>query len=159
MKKINLLNVVILLIGFTSCHKEDVPNYDLNTYSIFWEESSAWADFYYKANIDQNGKLDVQEKYRLSNQYRESQFQVSTEDMSLIKEKLENLLSIDISDEYGFLDNAATDAPTTKMKYMTMNKSDSTYLYYPNENELPDKLDIFMQVVYETISKTDTLKN
>jgi hypothetical protein len=79
--------------------------------------------------------------------------------MSLIKENLENLLSIDISDKYGFHDNAANDSPTTKMKYVTTNKSDSTYLYYPNENELPDKLEIFMQVIYETISKTDTLKN
>ncbi len=159
MKKINLLIVVILLISFSSCDKEDVPDFDLNTYSIFWEESSSWADFYYKATIDQNGKLDVQEKYDLSDQYRESEFQISTEDMSIIKENLENLLSIDISDKYGFHDNAANDSPTTKMKYITTNKSDSTYLYYPNENELPDNLEIFMQVVYETISKTDTLKN
>lgn len=159
MKKINLLIAVILLIGFSRCDKEDVSNFDLNTYSIFWEESSAWADFYYKATFDQNGKLDVQEKYDLSDQYRESEFQILTEDMSLIKENLENLLSIDISDKYGFHDNAANDSPTTKMKYVTTNKSDSTYLYYPNENELPDKLEIFMQVIYETISKTDTLKN
>lgn len=159
MKKINLLIAVILLVCSSSCDKEDVPNYNLNTYSIFWEESSAWADFFYKATIDQNGKIEVQEKYELSNQYRESEFQISTEDMSLIKEKLENLLSMDISDKYGFHDNAANDSPTTKMKYVTTNKSDSTYLYYPNENELPDKLEIFMQVVYETISKTDTLKN
>lgn len=159
MKKINLLIAVILLICFSSCDKEDVPNYNLNIYSIFWEESSAWADFFYKATIDQNGKIEVQEKYELSNQYRESEFQISTEDMALIKEKLENLLSMDISDKYGFHDNAANDSPTTKMKYVTTNKSDSTYLYYPNENELPDKLEIFMQVVYETISKTDTLKN
>lgn len=159
MKKINLLIAVILLIGFSRCDKEDVSNFDLNTYSIFWEESSAWADFYYKATFDQNGKLDVQEIYDLSDQYRESEFQISTEDMSLIKENLENLLSIDISDKYGFHDNAANDSPTTKMKYVTTNKSDSTYLYYPNENELPDKLEIFMQVIYETISKTDTLKN
>jgi len=158
MKKINLLITAILLIGFTNCHKEDIPNYDLDTYSIFWNESSTWADFYYKATIDQNGKLNVQEKYGLSNQYRESQFQISTEDMSLIKEKLENLLSINISDDYGFHDNAATDAPTTKLKYVTTNKSDSTYLYYPNENELPDKLEIFMEIVYETILKTDTIK-
>ncbi len=159
MKKINLLFTVILLIGFSSCDKEDVPNYESNAYSIFWKESSAWADFYYKATIDQNGKLDVQEKYELSDQYRESEFQITTYDMSLIKEKLENLLSIDISDKYGFHDNAPNDSPTTKMKYVTTNKSDSTYLYYPNENELPAKLEIFMQVVYETISKTDTLKN
>ena len=158
MKKINLLVSVILLIGFTSCHKEDVPNYDLNTYSILWNESSAWADFYYKATIDQDGKLDVQERYGLSNQYRESEFQIPTEDLSLIKEKLKDLVLIDISDNYGFHDNAATDSPTTKMKYITTNKSDSTYLYYPNEHELPDKLEIFLQVVYETISRTDTLK-
>lgn len=158
MNKINLL-IAALLIGFSSCDKEDVTNENLNTYSIFWKESDAWVNFYYKATIDQTGKLDVQEKYGLSDQYRESRFQISTEDMSLIREKLENLLSIDISDKYGFHDNAATDGPTTKMKYVTTNKSDSTYLYYPNENELPDKLEIFMQIVYETISKTDTLKN
>ena len=90
MKKINLLIAVILLICFSRCDKEDVSNFDLNTYSILWEESSAWADFYYKATFDQNGKLDVQEKYDLSDQYRESEFQISTEDMSLIKENLEN---------------------------------------------------------------------
>ena len=106
-----MLITVILLIGFTNCHKENIQNYDLNSYSIFWQESSAWADFYYKATIDQNGKLDIQEKYGLSNQYRESEFQISTEDMSLIKENLENILSIDISDEYGFHDNAANDSP------------------------------------------------
>jgi hypothetical protein len=159
MKIINLLIAAILLIGFSSCDKEDVPNLDLKTFSIFWEESSAWADFYYKATIDQNGKLDIQEKYDLSDQYRESEFQISTEVMSTIKENLENLLPIDISDKYGFHDNAANDSPITKVKYTTTNKSDSTYLYYPNENELPYNLEIFMQVVYETISKTDTLKN
>ena len=91
MKKINLLVSVILLIGFTSCHKEDVPNYNLNTYSILWNESSAWSDFYYKATIDQDGKLDVLERYGLSNQYRESKFQIPTDDLSLIKEKLKNI--------------------------------------------------------------------
>lgn len=159
MKKLNLLIAIILLIGFTGCHKEEITNYDLNTYSILWKESSAWADFYYKAAIDQDGKLDVQEKYELSNQYRESEFQISTEDLSLIKEKLKDLVSIEISDKYGFQDNAANDGPTTKIKYVTLNKSDSTYLYYPNEHELPDKLEIFLQVVNQIISKTDTLKN
>lgn len=159
MRKINLLIAIIMMVGFIGCHKDDVPDYDLTTYSILWEESSAWADSYYSAAIDQNGKLVIQEEYQLSNHYRESEFQITNEDMLLIKEKLEVLLLIDMSDDYGFHDNAATDGPTTKMKYVTTNKSDSTYLYYPNENELPEELDIFMQLVFETISKTDTLKD
>lgn len=157
MKKINLLIIVILLLGCINCRKDDGLNIDLNTYSILWKESSAWADFYYTATIDQKGKIEVQEKYGLSNQYRESEFQISAEDLALIKEKLKDLVLIDISDSYGFHDNAAKDLPTTKMRYVSTNKSDSTYLYFPNENELPDELEIFLQVIYETISKTDTL--
>nr|WP_319500022.1 hypothetical protein [uncultured Draconibacterium sp.] len=159
MRKINLLIAVIVVIGFTGCHKGDIPDYDLTTYSIFWKESSAWANFYYNATIDQSGKLAIQEEYQLSNQYRESEFQIPNEDMQLIKERIEALLSINMSEKYGFHDNAATDAPITIMKYVTTNKSDSTYLYYPNENELPEELELFMQIVYETISRTDTLKN
>ena len=159
MKKINIPIAVILLIGFTGCHKEDVPNYNLNTFSIFLEESSGWMDFHNNATIDKDGKLNIQEEYGIFDQYRESEYQIPTEDVLLIKEKLSDLILVNISDKYGFHENAPTDAPTTKMKYFTINKIDSTYLYYPNENELPDELEIFMQVVYETISKTDTLKN
>ncbi len=159
MKRRTLLIAVVLLMGFTGCQKEKIPGYDINTYSILWKESSAWVNFSYSATITQDGKLEVLEKYELSHQYRESEFQIPSEDLSLIKEKLKALVSIEISDKYGFHDNAATDAPTTKMKYLTPNKSDSTYLYYPNEHELPDKLELFLQVVQQVIYKTDTLKN
>lgn len=159
MKKIRLLVAVILLSGFTGCHKEDVPKYDLNAFSILWQESSSRVDFYYKATIKQDGKLDIQEKYGLSNQYRDSEFEISQEDVLLIKEKLHDLVSIDIADEYGFNnDNAPTDLPTTKMKYVTNNKSDSTYIYFPDENELPNELEIFLKIVHQIILETDTLK-
>lgn len=159
MKKITILIAVILLSGFAGCHKEEVPNYDLSAFSILWQESSSWIDFYYKATIKQDGKLDIQEKYGLSNQYRDSEFEISQEDVLLIKKKLNDLVSIDISDQYGFNnDNAPTDLPTTKMKYVTNNKSDSTYLYFPDENELPNELEIFLKIVHQIILETDTLK-
>jgi len=77
----------------------------------------------------------------------------------LIKEKLNDLVSIDVSDAYGFNnDNAATDLPATKMKYISTNKSDSTYFSASGENEMPKELEIFLQVVHQIISETDTLK-
>ena len=159
MKKINRLTVVTLLFGFTSCHKEDVPNYDLSTFSILVKKSSGFVDFHYNATIDQDGKLNIQEEYGVFNLYRESEYQIPSEDVSLIKEKLSDLILINLSDKYGFHENAPTDEPTTKMKYVTINKSDSTYWYHPTENEFPDEMKQFMQVVNETISKTDTLRN
>lgn len=159
MKKINLLVIIILLIGFPGCHKDDAPLNDLSAYSILWKETSAWADFYYSATINQNGILDIREKYGLSKQYRESEFLIPDEDLLFIKEKLEALISIDISDGYGFNNNGATDVPTTKMKYTTKNKSDSTCLYYPTERELPEELEVFLSVVNQIILKTDTLRN
>jgi hypothetical protein len=159
MKKINLFISIILLIGFAGCHKDNIPSYDLSTFSILWKETSAWADFYYCATIDQDGNLSVREKHGLSNQNRESEFGISEEDMSLVKEKLGALVSIDISDGYGFNNNGATDVPTTKMKYTTKSNSDSTCLYYPTEHELPKELEVFLSVVNQIILKTDTLRN
>jgi len=159
MKKISLLAALIILSGITGCHKEEVPKFDLSTFSIFWQESSSWADFYYKAAINQDGDLDVQEKYGLSNKYRESEYKIPDEDVLLIIEKLNDLVSIDISDAYGFNnDNAATDLPATKMKYFTTNKSDSAYISASEENELPKELETFLQVVHQIILENDTLK-
>jgi len=159
MKKINKLIVMILLIGLTNCHKEDVPNYDLSTFSILVKESSGFVDFHYNATIDQDGKLNIQEEYGVFNFYRESEYQIQSEDVSLIKEKLNKLMSINLSEKYGFHENAPTDMPVTAMKYVAIEKSDSTYWYFPDKNEIPTELDRFMQIVHETILKIDTLRN
>lgn len=159
MKNISIVAALIILSGFAGCQKEEVPKYDLSTFSIFWQESSLWADFYYKAAINQYGDLDIQEKYGLSSTFRESKYKIPDEDVLLIIEKLSDLVSIDISDAYGFNnDNAATDLPATKMKYLTTNKSDSAYISASEENELPKELETFLQVVHQIILENDTLK-
>ena len=159
MKKISLLAALIILSGLAGCYKEEVPKYDLSTFSIFWQESSSWVDYYYKATMSQDGDLNVQEKYGISNQFRESQYKISDEDVWLIKKKLNDMVYIDISDAYGSNnDNTATDLPATKIKYITINKSDSAYISASGENELPEELEIFLQVVNQIILKTDTLK-
>lgn len=40
---------------------------------------------------------------------------------------------INLSEKYGFHDNAPTDMPVTAMKYVTIDKSDSTYWYFPEK--------------------------
>lgn len=159
MKKINKLIVVILLIGFTSCHKDDVPNYDLSIFSVIVSESSGWVNYHYNATIDQDGKLNIQEESGVFHLYRESEYQIPSEDVSLIKEKLNKLMSINLSVKYGFHEDAPTDMPVTAMKYVTIEKSDSTYWYFPDKNEFPTELGRFMQIVHETVSKIDTLRN
>ncbi len=159
MKKITSLIAVLLLISLTSCHKEDMPNYDLSIFSVIVSESSGWVNYHYNATIDQDGKLNIQEESGVFDLYRESEYQIPSEDVSLIKEKLNKLMSINLSKKYGFHEDAPTDMPVTAMKYVAIEKSDSTHWYFPDENELPTELERFMQIVHETIAKIDTLRN
>ena len=74
----------------------------------------------------------------------------------MLMEKLMKLMSIEISDTYGFEnENSPTDLPTRKIKYSTVNKTDSTYLYFPGENELPVELENFIQILQQVISEND----
>lgn len=68
------------------------------------------------------------------------------------------LMSVKISDYYGFEnENAPTDLPTKKIKYFSVAKSDSTLLYFPEENELPVELEDFIQTLQQVISENDTI--
>jgi len=73
---------------------------------------------------------------------------------------LNNLISIKLANEYGFgNDNAPTDFLTRKIKYKAEIKTDSTYLYLPTDNELPDELDSFLRAIENVLLENDTIKN
>ena len=96
----------------------------------------------------------------MTNFFRESEFNISSEEIISIKEKLNDLISIEIADKCGFTnENSPTDLPTRKIKYISKSKTDSTYLYFTQENELPDNLDNFIRVFQQIIAGNDTLKN
>ena len=62
-----------------------------------------------------------------------------------------------MKDKYGFHENSPTDGISTKVKYQTIYKSDSTYYYYPKDGELPDELLEFNKITNQIIEKTDTI--
>lgn len=161
------MNTKIIIIGFIfsfavfcSCEKDKGQIKKLDSYSISYLKGSSWINYSYHAIIDQNGLLQITEINGLTKLNRKSIYQLDDNDLTLIKEKLENVVIIDISDKYGFdNDNSPTDLPITKLVYITKDKSDSTSIYYPKENELPIQFDIFLQTVEQIILDKDTLIN
>ena len=157
MKKSIFLFSLFLLIGVTGCDEEDVQAFDLSTFIIFKGNYSGFTDYSYIATIKENGKLNIEFKLGIENIQKEAVYQISDEDLLLIKEKLQHLLSIDLKDQYGFHENSPTDGVTTKVRYRTINKSDSTFYYYPKDGELPDELLEFNKLTNQIIEKTDTI--
>ena len=104
--------------------------------------------------------MHVTETNGLTKTNRKSEYILVDKEIKLLKEMLNSVVKLDIFDKYGFdNENAPTDLPTTKLTYKTTIKSDSTSLYYPNENELPKDLDSFLQTIEQIILDNDTLIN
>lgn len=157
MKKIFVF-VAFILFGFTACKKEDVTIYNQDSYLIFYEIASNWTSYSFQATIDLKGKLHIEEENRINNFYRESDYEIPEVDKLIIKRKLGELMSVELAGTYGFEnENAPTDLPTKKIKYTNVHKTDSTYVYFPGENELPDELDNFIQVIQQVILENDTV--
>ena len=160
MNKINIILITVFFVGCNGCKKVDDVSGSLDSFTISYQINSSWINYTYHATIDQNGNLEVSEKNEISDQSRESEFVISDEELRLIKERLNNLVSIRLSERYGFDNvNAPTDLPVRKIKYTTINKSDSAYLHFITDNELPDELALLLQVVEQTLSANDTIKN
>ena len=153
-----LTGLIFAIIAFCSCEKEKAIETDV--FSISYSKGSSWVDYFYNATIDQNGLMQVTETNGLTKINRKSIYILVDSDIKMIKEKINSVVKLDISDKYGFdNENAPTDLPTTKLTYKTTIKSDSTALYYPKENELPMDLDAFLQTIVLVILDNDTLKN
>jgi len=153
-----LTGLIFAIIAFCSCEKEKAIETDV--FSISYSKGSSWVDYFYNATIDQNGLMQVTETNGLTKINRKSIYILVDSDIKMIKEKINSVVKLDISDKYGFdNENAPTDLPTTKLTYKTTIKSDSTSLYYPKENELPMDLDAFLQTIVLVILDNDTLKN
>lgn len=159
MKRIGLLTGIILLISIAACNNIEESENDGNAFLITYERNSGWVQYSYVATIDENGKMKVSESARLSDKERDSEYVIAGTKVALLKEKLESLLTIGISDKYGFGTNAPTDLPTRKIKYETSLKKDSTCIYFPAENEMPDELTQFVQTLEQIISESDTEKD
>ncbi len=103
--------------------------------------------------------MNIIEEHQLLNYNRESTYNITLQELELIRKELVYLTEIDLNSSYGFGTDKPTDLPLNKVQYTTSFKTDSTLIYYPDENELPAKLDLFLTTINQIISDTDTLKN
>ena len=159
MKKNKLILGLIFLIGSTSCKSVDETT-NLGSFLIFYQKSNSWIEYSYNANIDQNGKLSITEKSFVTNLSRESEIDLPKEDLLSLKEKLNDLIAIELNENYGFdNDIAPTDYPTISIKYVTKNKIASTYVYGYDFIELPRELDSFLRAIEQVLLENDTIKN
>ena len=158
--KIYLTSLIITVFTICSCEKEKTKEIDTDIFSISYSKGSSWIDYSYNATINQDGLMQVTETNGLTNDNRKTEYQLVDSDLLIIREKLNNVVKINFSDKYGFdNENAPKDLPMTKLTYKTAMKSDSTSIYYPEENELPTDLDLFLQTVEQVILDNDTLIN
>lgn len=148
-----LIGLIISIFAICGCEKEKAIENDV--FSITYSKGSSWVDYSYNATIDQNGLVRVRETNRLAKIDRNSEYRLVDTDIKMIKEKLNNVVKIDISDKYGFGDDTPTDLPTTQLIYKTTIKSDSTSIYFPKENELPRDLDSLLRTIEQVILDTD----
>jgi hypothetical protein len=153
--KITFLGI-ILLLGLIGC-KNETEFKKVDTFSIVYSQSSSWVDYYYKVKIENNGTMQIVEG--LSSLNRQSNYNISKNDIALIQEKLSNLATMNIDDKYGFGENKPTDYPVTFIQYETDFNTDSTAIYFPDKAELPKELELLLSTIDQIISDTDTLKN
>ena len=158
MKKTIVIISTLCLFQFlmTSCKKENIA---ADNFTINYSKNSSWINYSYKASINQNNKLTINENNELSNIHRTSEYLISDSEMTILKTELKSIEKINIANEYGFTNpNAPTDLPVIKFQYQTKEVLDSTSVYYPDEDEMPNQLKTFLITVENLIIKTDTLK-
>ncbi len=155
--KIALLGF-ILVLGLIGCKKENGFR-NVDTFSIDYSQGSSWVDYYYKVTIENDGTIQILEHWGLSDINRQSNYKISVTQIALIKERLANLATMNIDDKYGFGEGKPADLPVTLIRYETEFKSDSTAIYFPEKDELPKVLELFLSSISQIISDTDTLKN
>lgn len=153
MKKI--VFVLIIVIFTISCEKENRP---IDTFEIEYSIESSWVGYKYSTVILSNGFLNVTEVHDLNSYNRENTFNIDINEIELIKERFKPLTEVNLKPTYGFGANKPTDLPVTKLLYKTNFNTDSTFIYHPEENELPNALDLFLITVRQIINENDTLQ-
>jgi len=101
--------------------------------------------------------MHVISDYGMANDHKENYYQIDSIEIHALKDNLTALSTINLKDGYGFGYDKPTDLPVSVYRYETNIKSDSTSIYFPGENELPDELLSFISLLNRIINETDTL--
>ena len=154
---INLQTLFIFFVFF-SCNKDEAKLLNDEFFKVYYEQGSAWTGQSSEAVFQSDGSLIINKQNHRANTSKIAEYEMSDNNLAVLKDQLVDLLSIEMAERYGFdLKNAPTDLPVTKIKYITSNKTDSTFIYFPNEDELPAELEVFRKTLVGIILEQDTL--
>lgn len=149
----------ILIMSILGCKNEnDQPNAS-NKYLISYSNVSSWFGNTIKVTINKDGLLQISEKKELDNYQRDSEYQIDGSEFSSLKENLNSIAKTTMNKQYGFADNKPTDLPIIYFSYNFEGKSDSTQIYFPEQNELPKELELLVSNIKNLIIKHDTVFN
>jgi hypothetical protein len=143
----------ILAIAVIGCKNVTEDTKTPDPFSISYLVGSSWTDYSYKATINQNGLLRVTFNNRVSN------YRITNSELASIKEKLDDISLVNIQDRYGFGAGKPFDLPVKVLQYNTNSKTDSTVIYFPDENELPIELNLFLSAINKLILDNDSMIN
>jgi hypothetical protein len=146
--------ICLTLVGIVSCKKEKTE-----FFTIDYKRGSAWVDYSYSVTINQDGIMNVKSHNGLADDYRESNYLVSAENLAVLRNSLNKLTLVELKDKYGFGPDKPSDLPVSMYGYQTNIKSDATTIYFPEKNELPNQLTSFISTLNQVITDTDTLRN
>lgn len=89
-----LTGLIITIFVICSCEKE--KSIEMEFFSISYSKGSSWVDYSYNATIDQNGLMQVSETNGLTKINRKSEYRLIDTDITMINEKLNSLLKLDV---------------------------------------------------------------
>ncbi|HEX2921028.1 MAG TPA: hypothetical protein VHO50_07680 [Bacteroidales bacterium] len=141
-----------------ACSEEPDFNKSCINFEICFRRESGWTGLKYEANFFSPDSLVVFEsEYLTVVKNRLSRYSVSPMEMDSLLADLSRIKRMDLSDNYGFGSNKPTDLPVRFIRYRYCNNEDSTFLYFPEENELPVDLENLLGKLNRIIMEHDTL--
>jgi hypothetical protein len=155
MKKTILILLIILLKSCSSSELNTEFDANFDVFLITYHESLNWINYEFEATLDQNGEINSKEFDGTFDtlEFKTKQYTISEEDLKEVKQRLNDLTKISLSKQYGFdsEEEVITDQSIRTIKYITEQKTEEISLYYPRENEMPQELELFIQLIERLI--------
>jgi len=103
--------------------------------------------------------INVHEEKQLpSNSERNETYKLTDSDLEILKVELGGLAQTELRNDYGFGPDKPTDLPVSMLIYRIGARTDSTSIYCPESNELPEKLNIMLERISSIRKKYDGLQ-
>lgn len=150
------VSAAFALFLFSACEKNDEENSveigANDPFSLVYLKGSAWTDYSYRVDLNQNGRLLTDAYIGIGNDHRQMEYLISDDTLALVQERITEAAKIHFKSNYGFGPENPYDLPVTFIKYQMGIHSDSTVIYYPANKELPKELESLKALIEEILS-------